>query len=269
MTIKSSGPIALMRDIVAEFGGAAPYRLSDYYRGGAFVPDTPANANIPTSGRIRFSDFYGASKIAAISFVGAGELTFNNAAASVSWPTGTTVGDMAVLVLVSNNTSYTLNNLGGWSADSINGVSAGNASSNYLRVYSKVLVAGDLSSPPSFSGGGTGAAYFVVVYRGGAGIAFKGATGPSPGTTVSVAGFAKSPASSRVMSIFVDRTNSTTLGDAPTGWTRRHISRVTYHTFGAADVESGSYTDNAAVVWTGLQDGGASFQQAAVLYELS
>jgi hypothetical protein len=47
--------------IAAEFGGAAPHRLSDYYRGGPLVP-AGASSRIPTSGRIRLSDFYGAQR---------------------------------------------------------------------------------------------------------------------------------------------------------------------------------------------------------------
>jgi len=70
MTIQTSGPISLT-DIVAEFGGNVPYALSSYYRGGGRVPDGPtANNNIPTSGPIAFSNFYGATNIIAIPTVG-------------------------------------------------------------------------------------------------------------------------------------------------------------------------------------------------------
>ena len=58
MPLQTSGPISLA-DIAAEFGGSAPHSLSEYYRGGGLVPDTPANAGIPTSGSISLSDFYG------------------------------------------------------------------------------------------------------------------------------------------------------------------------------------------------------------------
>ena len=61
MALPSSGPITIQQ-IAAEFGGSAPYSLSNYYRGGALVANTPANAGIPTSGTIRLSNFYGASK---------------------------------------------------------------------------------------------------------------------------------------------------------------------------------------------------------------
>lgn len=58
MALQTSGPISLA-DIAAEFGGSAPHSLSEYYRGGGLVPDTPANSGIPTSGAISLSDFYG------------------------------------------------------------------------------------------------------------------------------------------------------------------------------------------------------------------
>jgi len=52
--------LGLNRDIKAQFGSlTAPYRLSDYYRSGRWVPNILDNTNIPLSGQIRFSDFFG------------------------------------------------------------------------------------------------------------------------------------------------------------------------------------------------------------------
>jgi len=60
MAVTGSAPISFVGDIVAEFnsGGAAPHNLTDYYRGGTFVPDITANNTIPTSGSISLTDFY-------------------------------------------------------------------------------------------------------------------------------------------------------------------------------------------------------------------
>ena len=59
MALQSSGQITI-NNIVTEFGGAAPHNLTEYYRGGAYVPDGPAgNASIPTSGQISLTNFYG------------------------------------------------------------------------------------------------------------------------------------------------------------------------------------------------------------------
>lgn len=66
MAIPLTGPISLSM-IQAEFGGPMPARLSDYYRGGLYVPDTPENASVPTSGPISMSNFYGASAAPPVS----------------------------------------------------------------------------------------------------------------------------------------------------------------------------------------------------------
>lgn len=58
MAIKSSGQLAFT-EIVAEFPDTPPHSMSEFYRGGGKVPD--ANTNIPTSGQISFSNFYGAT----------------------------------------------------------------------------------------------------------------------------------------------------------------------------------------------------------------
>ena len=66
MTIEASGTLHLepnattpTRSIASEFGGPAPYSLTNYYRGGPNVPNTDTNEDIPTSGSISMSDFYG------------------------------------------------------------------------------------------------------------------------------------------------------------------------------------------------------------------
>lgn len=60
MALPTSGNITLQM-LITEFGGGT--KLTDFYRGGALVPDTAANANIPTSGQISLTQFYGASKV--------------------------------------------------------------------------------------------------------------------------------------------------------------------------------------------------------------
>lgn len=61
MAVPSSGPLSLT-DIQAEFGGAAPLSLQMYYKGGAYVLETDFAPNVPRSGAISISDFYGARK---------------------------------------------------------------------------------------------------------------------------------------------------------------------------------------------------------------
>ena len=62
--IQSSGSTALNNGIAEEFGGAdsADVKLSDYYKGAASgYVTTNVTASIPTSGQIKFSDFFGAT----------------------------------------------------------------------------------------------------------------------------------------------------------------------------------------------------------------
>ena len=60
MAITASGSISLT-DLMTEFGVSAPASLTDFYRGGANVPDTSANSGIPVSDSISLTDFYSAS----------------------------------------------------------------------------------------------------------------------------------------------------------------------------------------------------------------
>jgi hypothetical protein len=61
MALPDSGTISLT-DIQAEFGGPTPISLSNYYKGGDYVLTTDYAPNVPTSGPIHLSDFYGARR---------------------------------------------------------------------------------------------------------------------------------------------------------------------------------------------------------------
>jgi hypothetical protein len=60
MVLQASGLISLS-NIKSEFTGVDPVELSDYYRGGIYVPNITLNANVPTSGSINLQNFYGAT----------------------------------------------------------------------------------------------------------------------------------------------------------------------------------------------------------------
>lgn len=62
MALPTSGQISLSM-IRTEFGVSGTVSMSQLYRGGGIVPNTPVNAAVPTSGTIKFSNFYGASKV--------------------------------------------------------------------------------------------------------------------------------------------------------------------------------------------------------------
>lgn len=69
MALPGSGTIT-WEMIRAEFGGGYPIYINQYYRGGARVPNTPANANVPTSGTIYASQFYNATNYTAVGITG-------------------------------------------------------------------------------------------------------------------------------------------------------------------------------------------------------
>lgn len=58
MTLPSSGTISI-NNLASEFGGSSPHALSEYYRNGGLV--SSGNTNVPTSGALSLSDFYGAT----------------------------------------------------------------------------------------------------------------------------------------------------------------------------------------------------------------
>jgi hypothetical protein len=59
MALPASGTISL-NDLQTEFGGSNPIAISEYYLGGGLVPNLVVNANVPISGQISLSNFYGA-----------------------------------------------------------------------------------------------------------------------------------------------------------------------------------------------------------------
>jgi hypothetical protein len=59
MPLPSSGQLSI-EQIGVEFLGVAPYSLSQYYRGGGKVANSPQNVNVPASGQVSFDAFYGA-----------------------------------------------------------------------------------------------------------------------------------------------------------------------------------------------------------------
>ena len=142
MALQSSGAISI-DDIVAEFGGSAPDGLTEYYRGGTYVPDTGANSGVPTSGAISLEDFYGASavtivaafdqsvynaedstpslSVASVSFNTDGTISVAGSDASPTsgtWATGGTVtgGDYEIRATLSSGNTPPGPSMGSWNA---------------------------------------------------------------------------------------------------------------------------------------------------------
>ena len=92
MALPSSGPLSLS-DIQAEFGGTNPISISEYYKGGAFVLTTDFAPNVPTSGTINISDFYGARKTTLTT------LTFTTAGDNLFVVPSTVVGNLQIVTM--------------------------------------------------------------------------------------------------------------------------------------------------------------------------
>ena len=60
MPVQSSGEVKVT-DVVTEFGGSEPHAMSEYYRDGGEVGG--GSPNVPTSGELKMSDFYGATDV--------------------------------------------------------------------------------------------------------------------------------------------------------------------------------------------------------------
>lgn len=69
MALQTSGAISI-NDLRTEFGDTpGSDSLSEYYRGGAYVPNITQNNSIPTGGTIRLSNFYGATNAPPMPYV--------------------------------------------------------------------------------------------------------------------------------------------------------------------------------------------------------
>lgn len=76
MAIPESGPISLAM-IQTEFGGpTSPISLGSYYKNGAYVTATTFAPNVPTSGKISLSDFYGSRKLTLYTLTYTGDGSF-------------------------------------------------------------------------------------------------------------------------------------------------------------------------------------------------
>ena len=76
MTLQTSGAITLS-NIASEMGGSTPHSLSEYYKNGGLVGNHSNNPNVPTSGTISFSNFYGANNTAPIVVDSTGVFVFD------------------------------------------------------------------------------------------------------------------------------------------------------------------------------------------------
>jgi hypothetical protein len=153
MTIKTSGTLA-MTDIASEFGvtiGASyPVSLSQFYRGGSFVPNgAAANVNVPTSGAISIGSMYGASKVLTLNLTSS---TYNfNLLNAINGAYGTQT--QAVVVALTINSGVTVGASSSWWALDIGQFPAGSiiTINNYGSIQGQPGAGGGY-----YSGGGQG-----------------------------------------------------------------------------------------------------------------
>lgn len=104
MTLPTSGTLTLGM-IQTEFSAPGGTGLTDFYRGGTYVPNSSANANVPTSGTISILDFYGASKASPSLTVTASPTSASGSAEVITIPLdGVIVTTNSVTVTASGGT---------------------------------------------------------------------------------------------------------------------------------------------------------------------
>ena len=154
MAVPSSGAISI-QDLVDEFGGSQPHAMSEYYRGGSEVPNVPANSDIPTSGTLALSDFYGA--VDAVFIVGTGGTITTSGDFKIH--TFTSSGTFEVTTMGNAAGSNTVEYLvvaggGGGGADHGGGGGAGGMRYNFPSPATGGLSVSATSYPITVGGGG-------------------------------------------------------------------------------------------------------------------
>jgi hypothetical protein len=194
-------------------------------------------------------------------FIGA---LMQNSSSPIVWPGGVAAGDIVMFSCLGNS-SPTLST----GTKIVNNAPIGSNTFGYLvNVWWKILVAGDISSPPTYSAN----CMQAFIWRGGTSIALKvgPTTGAGTGTTVSVTGFTKAAGSKLVIATAYDRDlNGLTGGmSAGTGFTNPST------TFGAAGPDklmmlatNPSYVDGTTVTWSGLDS--VTADNSAALFEIT
>jgi len=209
MAIKSSGNLSMLNDIVAEFGGSEPHKISDYYSEG----------DLPTTGYITFSDFYGQSAVVIINLtISANTNNYNifNSKGG-TYVAGKTIVNLTInsgVTVGSTSTgTYALDTGSGWaSGDVINIVNngtvkgrGGNGGAGGNVVYNGSISAGSAGGTggPAFraqfactftnngsvyggggGGGGGGSEYFVIPGKFGNDFAARAGNGGGGGAGV-------------------------------------------------------------------------------------
>ena len=179
MTMTASGSISL-DNIQTEFGGANPISLSEYYRGGSYVPSHPGTSGIAASGTIDINSFYSKSRIWYVYVTIAANQADYNLRSAITAATGYDLAGLSVPVY-----AYVTINAGVYCQSSSTGsygfyTGTGWPSSSYIQLTNNggyitgkggAGGAGGLNSYGGSAGAGAGSAillgYSMTIYNSG------------------------------------------------------------------------------------------------------
>ncbi len=200
MTMTASGSISL-DNIQTEFGGANPISLSEYYRGGSYVPSHPGTSGIAASGTIDINSFYSKSRIWYVYVTIAANQADYNLRSAITAATGYDLAGLSVPVY-----AYVTINAGVYCQSSSTGsygfyTGTGWPSSSYIQLTNNggyitgkggAGGAGGLNSYGGSAGAGAGSAillgYSMTIYNSG-GYIYGGGGGGGGGGSASVYGY--------------------------------------------------------------------------------
>lgn len=105
-TASSANPLTI-NELKTEFTGPTPSKLTNYYKGGGYVPPHTCNASVPTSGRINLLNFLGGDVVFRCAITQASVQLIDGASYNSGYSDGSYAG-VAALGSRSGNTSVGL-----------------------------------------------------------------------------------------------------------------------------------------------------------------
>jgi hypothetical protein len=163
--------------------------------------------------------------------------------ATVTKPAGLEVGDL-VLVVCDTDTGATLTTTSGpaWSGSY---VANGTLAYGGVKLFWKVMTATDVANAWTLSFGGNGARSARYRGNGANAVTVKSTGSGSSGSTLTLAGFAKSASTYGVITVMINTADPA----VPAGFTSRYNAVVGAERIHFADNQA-AYVDGASVTWT-------------------
>ena len=155
-----AGPQIKLSDVAAEFSDTAPFQMSEFYRGGAKVPNVPGNAAVAASGALGLQSFKGTQNRTTLALEIPASTqnydVFTNTNPSPSYVAGTTDVTLTIPAPVIVGSSST----GTYALSVPNGFTSGDT----VTIVNNGVVqgrGGNGGNQPSGGGGGGGNAVYV------------------------------------------------------------------------------------------------------------